>query len=130
MATGMTTTRSELLEASDQEIDEAISYADPMALRGLLYQLTADERVAATRVTGQVGIDAAAVADQEDVALLRAKAADFLKCIATQVRGRSVRVIPIDCPEAWRWPRAWRKCQRRTWRSGSKSSPSTRSSGV
>jgi len=32
--------RPELLEASDETIDDAVAYADPMALRGLLYQLT------------------------------------------------------------------------------------------
>ena len=46
----MVGTRTELLEASDATIEDAVQYANPMALRGLLYQLTGDERVAATRV--------------------------------------------------------------------------------
>jgi hypothetical protein len=32
--------RPELLTASDAEIEDALKYADPMVLRGLLYQLT------------------------------------------------------------------------------------------
>ena len=50
---------SELLEASDATIDDAVQHADPMVLRGLLHQLTGDEEVAAIRPTPQVGIDAA-----------------------------------------------------------------------
>ncbi len=32
----------ELLAASDQAIEDAVAYADPMLLRGLLHQLTGD----------------------------------------------------------------------------------------
>jgi 4-hydroxyacetophenone monooxygenase len=39
--------RQELLAATDAEIDDAISYADPISLRGLLYQLTGDEEIVA-----------------------------------------------------------------------------------
>ena len=35
--------QNELLSASDAEIDDAMQYASPMVLRGLLYQLTGDE---------------------------------------------------------------------------------------
>ena len=38
----------ELLEASREEIEHAVAQAEPMVLRGLLYQLTGDEEVAAT----------------------------------------------------------------------------------
>jgi 4-hydroxyacetophenone monooxygenase len=75
--------RRELLEATDEQIDDAVDYADPMALRGLLYQLTGDESVAATKVgsvPGYVGGNlSAGLTDPADVALLRAKAAEFLK---------------------------------------------------
>jgi cation diffusion facilitator CzcD-associated flavoprotein CzcO len=75
--------RRELLEATDEQIDDAVNYADPMALRGLLYQLTGDESVAATKVgsvPGYVGGNlSAGLTDPADVALLRAKAAGFLK---------------------------------------------------
>ena len=44
------TERSELLTATDETIDDAVRHADPMVLRGLLYQLTGDESIAATEV--------------------------------------------------------------------------------
>jgi 4-hydroxyacetophenone monooxygenase len=37
--------QSELLTATD-EIDDAVKYADPMVLRGLLYQPTGNESIA------------------------------------------------------------------------------------
>ena len=40
--------KSELLTATDEMIDDAVKYADPMVLRGLVYQLTGDESIAAT----------------------------------------------------------------------------------
>ena len=39
------TVRSELLSATDETIDEAVKFADPMLLRGLLYQLRDDPRL-------------------------------------------------------------------------------------
>jgi 4-hydroxyacetophenone monooxygenase len=45
------TERSELLTATDEAIDDAVRHADPMVLRGLLYQLTGDESIAATEAT-------------------------------------------------------------------------------
>ncbi len=75
--------RTELPQATDEQIDDAVTYADPMALRGLLYQLTGDERIAATKVgsvPGYVGGNLSiGLTDPADVALLRAKAAQFLK---------------------------------------------------
>ena len=38
--------RPELLQATDDEIEDAVAYADPMVMRGLLYQLTGDEELA------------------------------------------------------------------------------------
>ena len=38
-------TNHELLAASDDTIEDAVAYASPMVLRGLLYQLTGDEEV-------------------------------------------------------------------------------------
>jgi 4-hydroxyacetophenone monooxygenase len=56
---------------------------DPIALRGLLYQLTGDEDVARTKVgpvRGYAGGNlSVGLTDPADVALLRAKAAEFLK---------------------------------------------------
>lgn len=72
--------RSELLSATDAQIDDALQHASPMVLRGLLYQLTGDESViemkpgaAAKFVVGSE------LADPADEKLIRQKAADFLK---------------------------------------------------
>jgi 4-hydroxyacetophenone monooxygenase len=74
-------TVSELLEASDDQLERAVAHAEPMVLRGLLFQLTGDEAVAATRSTvDPTGLQTAMmVADEADVAMLRAKAAAFLR---------------------------------------------------
>jgi 4-hydroxyacetophenone monooxygenase len=74
------TERSELLDASREEIELAVEHAEPMVLRGLLYQLTGDEDVAATRITvDPTGFQTAMKVDRdEDVALLRRKAIEFL----------------------------------------------------
>jgi 4-hydroxyacetophenone monooxygenase len=74
------TVRSELLEASDEQIELAVAQAEPMVLRGLLYQLTGDEEVAATRIAiDPSGFQTAMmVAADGDVALLRRKAVEFL----------------------------------------------------
>jgi 4-hydroxyacetophenone monooxygenase len=71
----------ELLAADDATIDDAVKIADPMALRGLLFQLTGDEEIASTQVTTTfVGFgEACVVGDEADAALLRDKAAAFLK---------------------------------------------------
>lgn len=44
-------TRAELLEADDAFIEDAVKHADPMALRGLIYQMTGDEEIARTEVS-------------------------------------------------------------------------------
>jgi 4-hydroxyacetophenone monooxygenase len=74
------TERSELLDASREEIERALEHAEPMVLRGLLYQLTGDEEVAATGITvDPTGFQTAMkVEREEDVALLRRKAIEFL----------------------------------------------------
>ncbi len=89
-----------LLRASDAEIEDAVTYADPMMLRGLLYQLTGDQEVASTEVTPPAGIDAPTVARESDVAFLRAKAATYLK-----VR-RDAGAGPIDIGPSQRLPRS------------------------
>lgn len=87
--------RPELATATDEQLQDVVRYADPMALRGLLYQLTGDEEVAATRVTEQAGIDAAKPASEDDVALLRAKAAAFLRRCRDTGAG-AVGIGPLD----------------------------------
>ena len=75
------TERHELLDATDEVIEDAVRFADPMILRGLLYQLTGDSSVAATEVHGRVlGLaEAMVLAHRSDAELLQSKAADFLK---------------------------------------------------
>ncbi len=81
----MSAKREELLTATDEVIDDAMLYADPMVLRGLLYQLTGDEGMRAIE-TPPVGAGSSysaggitMVVDEDDVRMLRAKAAAFLK---------------------------------------------------
>jgi 4-hydroxyacetophenone monooxygenase len=72
---------SELLEASDEQIERAVAHAEPMVLRGLLYQLTGDEEVAATPIAvDPTGFQTfMMVAEEADVAMLRRKAVEFLR---------------------------------------------------
>jgi 4-hydroxyacetophenone monooxygenase len=91
--------KSELLNATDEFIDDAVKYADPMVLRGLIYQLTGDESVAATQATvadirrseaGNASKELAIVQSKADVtdpaqvAMIQAKAAAFLKSYRDQ----------------------------------------------
>jgi len=73
--------RAELLAADDDTIEDAVSYAEPMVLRGLLYQLTGDpelEAMALKRVL-MGRIEVVTPATDEDIAMLRRKAVEFLK---------------------------------------------------
>jgi 4-hydroxyacetophenone monooxygenase len=72
--------RQELLEASRAQVERAVEHAEPMVLRGLLYQLTGDPEVAATRIAvDPTGFQTAMmVACDEDVAMLRRKAVELL----------------------------------------------------
>jgi len=70
----------DILAASDATIDDAVQYAQPMVLRGLLYLLTGDEEVVGmepgTAAKFGTGSD---MAHESDAELLKAKAAAFLK---------------------------------------------------
>lgn len=95
--------RPELLEASDEQIDDAVAYADPMVMRGLLYQLTGDEALAAIPVTitrSAFGSDLAGLANPDDVTTVRHKAADFLKAYRDSGAG------PLDVGPRERLPRS------------------------
>jgi 4-hydroxyacetophenone monooxygenase len=70
--------REELRVASDDVIEDAVTHADPLVLRGLLYQLTGDEEIAAAELTAADPRGRAFAAD-DGVALLQRKAAEFLK---------------------------------------------------
>ncbi|HEV3110828.1 MAG TPA: NAD(P)/FAD-dependent oxidoreductase [Candidatus Binataceae bacterium] len=80
------TERSELLTATDETIDDAVRHADPMVLRGLLYQLTGDESIAATESATVVirNVELNVVKKTSDVALIQSKAAAFLKAYRDQ----------------------------------------------
>ena len=109
------TSKSELLRATDETIDDAVKYADPMVLRGLLYQLTGDESIAATQATTadirhsepdsaskELALvqSKADVSNPSDVAMIQSKAAAFLKSYRDQGAGD----IPYGPPE--RLPRS------------------------
>jgi len=87
--------RSELLAASDETIDDAVSYADPMVLRGLLYQLTGDESVATVETAPAGPNQVMTVPGRSDLALLRSKASAFLK----SYRDRGAPDIDCGPPE-------------------------------
>src|SRR5687768_7759473 len=72
---------SELLEATDEQIEDAVRYADPMVLRGLVYQLTGDPELRQLEVKRYMTgfYEGRFPAHEEGVAMLRRKAADFLK---------------------------------------------------
>jgi 4-hydroxyacetophenone monooxygenase len=78
MARSESHVREELLTASDAVIEDAVAHADLLALRGLLYQLTGDEEVARARLHPVNSATALAGGD-DDTALLRRKAVEFLK---------------------------------------------------
>jgi 4-hydroxyacetophenone monooxygenase len=83
------TVRHELLTATDETIDDAVRHADPMVLRGLLYQLTGDESIAATE-SGTViirNVELNVLKKASDVALIQSKAAAFLKTYRDQGAG-------------------------------------------
>ncbi|MCW2494467.1 NAD(P)/FAD-dependent oxidoreductase [Jatrophihabitans sp.] len=70
-----------LLDTSDATIEDAVKYADPIVLRALLYQLTGDEAVAATKTESITFgfLEAQEVIDEAEIALLHEKAIEFLK---------------------------------------------------
>jgi 4-hydroxyacetophenone monooxygenase len=94
--------RQELLGATDAQIEEAVKYAEPMALRGLLYQLTGDESIANIHVAKMrvFFADAYVPATPEDVELIQSKAAAFLRAYRDSGAG------PIGWGPAERLPRS------------------------
>src|SRR5712691_3598621 len=92
------TDKSELLTATDETIDDVVKYADPMVLRGLLYQLTGDESIAATQATTAQIRDSEPDRASKDFALVQSKAAAFLK----SYREQGAPDIPCGPPERLR----------------------------
>ncbi len=73
--------RHELLAASDETIEDAVKYADPLTLRGLLYFLTNDEELPAMQPADDLTRYAlgSGMANDADLPRLFSKAANFLK---------------------------------------------------
>src|SRR5215831_16557985 len=98
-----TPVRLELLEASDEQIEQAVEYAEPLVLRGLLYQLTGDENLVSLEVMPaprKPGSPSFALVNSDDVTMVRRKAADFLKTYRDRGAG------PIDIGPVERLPRS------------------------
>jgi len=92
--------RTELLEASDAVIEDAIGYAHPMVLRGILYQLTGDPELEDISLTTALRgyYEYYTPAKEVDVVAIRRKAVDFLK------RYRDSGAGPIDIGPRERLP--------------------------
>ena len=97
----MSTTRqaqSELLETTDEDLEDIVQFADPLVLRGLLYQLTGDEdlRTQVKTVRTQVMFAEAAVPfSEDDIALIQRKAVEFLKSYRDSGGGH-LDIGPLD----------------------------------
>ena len=89
--------REELVAASDAVIEEAMEHADPMVLRGLIYQLTGDSQIAATKIemTAGIGFSGGLAPVPKDTALIRRKAAEFLKSYRDDGAGK-LDIGPMD----------------------------------
>ena len=72
---------NELAQASDERLIDCINHADPLILRGLIYQVTGDEELAAMPIeTVQFGYSALdKLVHEADVARVRAKALAWLQ---------------------------------------------------
>ena len=86
----------ELLSASDAEIDDAMHYASPMVLRGLLYQLIGDADVMTMPPgpSAKFGVGKE-MANDTDADLLKAKGAAFLKHYRDSGAGK-IDIGPAD----------------------------------
>ncbi len=90
--------RSELLDVTDEQLQDIVTFADPLVMRGLLYQLTGDDelRTGVKTVRTQVMFAEGAVpASEDDVALIRRKAVEFLKSYRDS-GGGPLDIGPLD----------------------------------
>lgn len=73
--------RQELLETTDEQIEDAINHAHPMVLRAILYQLTADPDLEDIPLKAALRgyYEYFTPSDDEKVAMIRRKAVQFLK---------------------------------------------------
>jgi 4-hydroxyacetophenone monooxygenase len=90
-------TRSELQSASDADIEDALKFANPMVLRAILYQLTADPELEdiALKTVPAGYFERKVPVNDADVAMLRRKAADFLKAYRDAGAG-PIDIGPLD----------------------------------
>ncbi|TVV75750.1 flavin-containing monooxygenase [Sphingomonas solaris] len=71
---------SELTNASDADIDDAVQHAQPLVLHGLLHQLTGDEDLLGLNPGGGAKFDTGSdTTNTDDEQKIKAKAAEFLK---------------------------------------------------
>ena len=89
--------RPELLKATDQEIEDAVKYADPMVLRGLIYQLTGDPELLNLETKSFLAgfYEGRFPATEAGTAFLQKKAADWLKAYRDSGAGE-VDIGPKD----------------------------------
>jgi 4-hydroxyacetophenone monooxygenase len=94
--------RSELRAASDETIEDAVAHADAMVLRGLLYQLTGDPEIKGIplKIVRMGRIEMFVPATDDDVALIRRKAAAFLKAYRDSGAGPIEPGPPERIPES------------------------------
>lgn len=86
----------ELLNATDETIDDAVQHAQAMVLQGVLYQLTGDEELVGLRPGSVSKFDTGGDDTNEtDARLLQAKAAAFLKRYRDQ-HAPSLDIGPAD----------------------------------
>lgn len=73
--------RAQILQSSNEEIAQAVGHANPLVLRGLLYLLTGNEKLAGIPIAPVTAgfRDAVAITDEDAVAFLRDEAARFLR---------------------------------------------------
>ena len=125
----MVTKAPELFEATDEMIEDAVLHADPMVLRGLLYQLTGDEGLAQMKVHSvRAGLlEMKMVTESADVALIRSRAASLLR----SYRDSGPDDVPIGpdvrLHRSLELPRLARRSRGPSCRCGWNSWPSTRS---
>jgi 4-hydroxyacetophenone monooxygenase len=84
---------SELRTASDAQIEDAVRFADPMVLRGLLYQLTEDAELEAVQTKRVLAgyMERLVPSTDEEADLIRGKTVDLLKSL----RGSADDVISL-----------------------------------
>ena len=88
----MTAKRPELFEATNETIADAVQYADPMVLRGLLYQLTGDDDL------DQVNVESVQQGGRTRRALTDADAAPGAIQGARRSYNRAATLVPMTFP--------------------------------